>query len=320
MIVSTQYKRGWFFHPFLLKKMNDLVFHKCIIYTRMSKLLAVDLDGTLFYPKKLTRCISKKNVKFLREWIDAGNKVVLISSRSFEFVKGLQKEIDRDIDFLSSTSAQIYADGKLIRDENMPANELHEVLEHIEQKYQPIAFLVNSKESGHVIKACRDLRNSLLWFYKIWWFFQFKYRENFTVSDKAFNELVDKGEACKVMIFYGLKKNKSKISKEINKDLRDKYKDIEFSWTAQVNELTPLNCNKSAGLKIYCDYMNIDKNDVYVVGDSGNDISMFNEFHEHSYCMKHSYPAVKKYASHVISRVYKLDKLVLKGENQNETN
>ena len=122
------------------------------------------------------------------------------------------------------------------------------------------------------------------------------------------------------MIFYGLKKNKSKISKEINKDLRDKYSDIEFSWTAQVNELTPKECNKSAGLKIYCDYMNIDKNDVYVVGDSGNDISMFNEFHEHSYCMKHSYPSVKKYASHVISRVYKLDKLVLKGELLNETN
>ena len=116
----------------------------------MSKLLAVDLDGTLFYPKKLTRCISKKNVKFLREWIDAGNRVVLISSRSFEFVENLKKEIKRDVDFLSSTSAQIYADGKLIRDERMPGKDLHEVLNHIEKNYSPIAFLVNSKESGHV--------------------------------------------------------------------------------------------------------------------------------------------------------------------------
>lgn len=286
----------------------------------MSKLLAVDLDGTLFYPKKLTRCISKKNVKFLRDWIDAGNKVVLISSRSYEFVENLKKEIKRDIDFLSSTSAQIYADGKIIRDVRMPGKELREVLDHIEKNYSPIAFLVNSKESGHVIKVCQELGHGLLIFYKLWWFFQFKYREKFIVSNKAFNELVDKGEASKVMIFYGLKKNKSKISKEINKDLRDKYSDIEFSWTAQVNELTPRDCNKSAGLKIYCDYMNIDKNDVYVVGDSGNDISMFNEFHEHSYCMKHSYPSVKKYASHVISRVYKLDKLVLKGELSHETN
>ena len=117
------------------------------------------------------------------------------------------------------------------------------------------------------------------------------------------------------MIFYGLKKNKSKISKEINKELRDKYNDIEVSWTAQVNEITPLHCSKSEGLKKYCEIMNIDKDNVYVVGDSGNDISMFNDFHEHSFCMKHSYPSVKKYASHIISRVYKLDKIVLKGEN-----
>lgn len=286
----------------------------------MPKLLAVDLDGTLFYPKKLTRCISKKNVKFLREWIDAGNRVVLISSRSYEFVKNLKNEIKRDIDFLSSTSAQIEADGKLVRDVYMPNKELKAILDHIEEKYQPIAFLANSKESGHVIKACRNVNKGILIFYKIWWWFQFKYREKFTMSDEKFNDLLNNGEISKVMIFYGLKKNKSKISKEINKDLRDKFDDIEFSWTAQVNELTPKNCNKSTGLKIYCDYMNIDKNDVYVVGDSGNDISMFNEYHEHSYCMKHSYPAVKKYASHVISRVYKLDKLVLKGELLHETN
>ena len=286
----------------------------------MSKLLAVDLDGTLFYPKKFTRCISKKNVKFLREWIDAGNRVVLISSRSFEFVSKLKNEIKREVDFLSSTSAQIFANGQLIRDEKMPANELREILSHIEQKYDPICFLANSKDSGHVIKACRSVRKGLLIFYRIWWIFQFKYRERALINDNAFEKLLDSGEISKVMIFYGLKKNKSKISKEINKDLRDKYDDIEFSWTAQVNELTPKNCNKSSGLKIYCDYMNIDKNDVYVVGDSGNDISMFNEFYEHSYCMKHAYPSVKKYASHVISRVYKLDKLVLKGELSHETN
>lgn len=300
--------------------MNDLAFHKCIIYTRMSKLLAVDLDGTLFYPKKLTRCISKKNVKFLREWIDAGNRVVLISSRSFEFVSKLKDEIKRDFDFLSSTSAQIVANNKVIRDVRMPGAELKEVLTHVEEKYKPIAMLVNNKQSGHVIKSVNPIGHTVMFFYKIWWFFQFKYREKWIVDNKAFDELVDKGEASKVMIFYGLKKNKSLISKEINKDLRDKYNDIEFSWTAQVNELTPRDCNKSAGLKIYCDYMNIDKNDVYVVGDSGNDISMFSEFHEHSYCMKHAYPSVKKYASHVISRVHKLDKLVLKGELSHETN
>ena len=48
----------------------------------MSKVLAVDLDGTLFYPRKLKRCISLKNVHFLRRWIDEGNRLLVVTSRS----------------------------------------------------------------------------------------------------------------------------------------------------------------------------------------------------------------------------------------------
>ena len=125
---------------------------------------------------------------------------------------------------------------------------------------------------------------------------------------------VKEGDVYKVMIFFGLRKNKSKLSKEINKELREKYPEIESSWSLIVNELTPKDCNKGAGLERYCELTNTDPNDLLVVGDSGNDITMFNRFHENSYCMAHAYPSVKKYAKHVITRVYKLDKLVLKGE------
>ena len=61
----------------------------------MAKLLAIDLDGTLFYPKRKRKCICKKNVLFLRKWIDAGNKVVLVTSRSTQFVEKLNDEIKR---------------------------------------------------------------------------------------------------------------------------------------------------------------------------------------------------------------------------------
>ena len=42
---------------------------------------------------------------------------------------------------------------------------------------------------------------------------------------------------------------------------------------------------------------------------------MFNEFHEHSYCMSHASPTVIKYAKHVIKRVYNIkDDLLEEGE------
>ena len=112
------------------------------------------------------------------------------------------------------------------------------------------------------------------------------------------------------MNFIGLRKNKAKISKELNKEFREEFPEIESSWTIKVNELTPKGCTKGNGVERYSELMNIDKKDVYVVGDSGNDITMFEKFYEHSYCMKRGHPSVRKYAKHTISRVYKLEKLI----------
>ena len=122
------------------------------------------------------------------------------------------------------------------------------------------------------------------------------------------------GKVYKVMTFFGMGKSKRTLSKEINKELRDNFPEIESSWSLIVNELTPKGCNKGEGLEHYCNVAKIPADDVYVIGDSGNDIAMFQKFHEHSYCMAHAYPSVKKYAKYTVSRVYSLDKLVLKGE------
>ena len=90
----------------------------------MGKLLAVDLDGTLFYPKGVKRCISKKNVKFIQDFIDAGNRVVLITSRSTQFTDKLKSEIERDFDIMNCTSSQIFHDGECIRDNPLNKEDL----------------------------------------------------------------------------------------------------------------------------------------------------------------------------------------------------
>ncbi len=280
----------------------------------MGKVLAVDLDGTLFYPKKVSRCISRKNVKFLRKWVDAGNRLVLVTSRSHAFTERLYDEIQRPYDVLNCTSSQIYHDGKLIYEQKMPNEDLERILDEIEQKYHPVASFITSKDQPCVIKQQSKVNFLIQIMYRLWYIFQFSYREPSVISEELYKKELQSGDVYKVMIFFGLGKNKGKLSKEINKELREKFPEIESSWSLIVNELTPKDCNKGTGLERYCELLNIDPNDLLVVGDSGNDITMFNRFHENSYCMAHSYPGVKKYAKHVITRVYKLDKLVLKGE------
>lgn len=280
----------------------------------MNKVLAVDLDGTLFYPRKFKYCIPKKNVHFLRRWIDDGNRLVIVTSRSYEFVIRLRKEIQRPFDTLACTSSQIYQDDKLIYEKSMPNAALQTILKKIDKKYKPTAIFITTKKYSTVIYQERVLSHFMMMIYRLWYFFQFKYREPTIIDNDLFKEQLANGQIFKVMMFFGLGRSKRTLSKEINKELRENFPDIESSWSKIVNELTPKHCNKGEGIEKYCQLFNIDTKDVYVVGDSGNDITMFNRFHENSYCMSHAYPSVKKYAKHVISRVHKLEKIVLKGE------
>ncbi|MGM9874143.1 MAG: HAD-IIB family hydrolase [Bacilli bacterium] len=280
----------------------------------MSKLLATDLDGTLFYPKNISRCIPKKNVKFLRKFIDEGNKVVVVSSRSSFFTKKLSVEIDRPIDFLNCSSAEIISDGKVIRSKTIPNNVLKKILDEIDEKFKPAAFLLTSKKYPIIIKDLHRKSTFFKCFYGLYEWFQFSYREDYLLNNDIFDEEVANGEIYKVMIFYGLRRKNGEISKEINKIIRSDYPEIESSWSSILNELTPKDCSKGEGLEYYCNAKGIDPKDVYVVGDSGNDISMFNSFHENSFAMKHSSQSVQKYANHVVSRVYKIADYVLKGE------
>jgi len=280
----------------------------------MSKLLALDLDGTLFYPHRFFRCVPKKNVKFLRKWIDAGNEVVLVSSRGPETMEKIKEEIDRDVDFISYTSSYIVAKGEVIKDEPVKNDLAELVVAMIEKEHNPIAILGNFGGRPLAIKSVKGAGKILLGLYWLYWFFQGKKHEKYILNNKVFDEYLKHDNVYKVMVFFGFSKKGKNYAKNINKEIRETIPQIESSWAGPTIEVTPQNCSKGKGLEYYCEHLGINKKDVYVVGDSGNDINMFKLFNENSYVMKHAYPSVKKHAKHVISRVYKLDKILLNKE------
>lgn len=298
----------------------DYTKNKCFLLTRvynigiMAKLLATDLDGTLFFPRQTRRCIPKKNVKFLQKWIDQGNRAVLITSRSSKFLERLTKEIQRPVDFLACSSAEIIVDGKLIKESFIDNQLLTDLLNDISKKYNPLAYMLTTKDYPLIIKQNKKVNVFFKLLYKLYYFFQFKYREDYVMDSDVFDEQLANGKCLKVMVVFGIGKSKNQLSKEINKALRERFPIIEASWSDIVIELTPKGCSKGDGLEYYCNAQNIDSKDVYVVGDSGNDIAMFTKFHENSYCMAHAFTSVRKYAKNAISRVYNLDKIVLEGE------
>ncbi len=280
----------------------------------MGKLLAIDLDGTLFFPKSNKRLVSKKNAKFVQDFIDAGNRVVFVTSRSLNIVDYLKEVIQRDFDIIICSSSRILAHGEMIKDTPMDRESLKGVFNFLEENVHPVAYFMTTKNYPLLVKQVKKISGFELWMYKTYLKHHKEYQEAYNLDINLFNEELENGNIYKVMIFYGLGRSKKKISKEVNKVLRENYPGIESSWSIIVNELTPLNCNKGDGLEYYCQHEGINKDDVSVIGDSGNDIAMFNKFHDHSYVMAHAYPSVKKYAKHTVRRVYSLRKYVLKGE------
>ena len=110
----------------------------------MSKILACDLDGTLFYPKGRKQLISDKNIVFLRKFIDSGNRVVFVSSRGRETIEKAIKEVDRSIDYISVNGCVICVDGNIVRDTSIPNNTLEYIVNNIVKDHKPLALLSSS--------------------------------------------------------------------------------------------------------------------------------------------------------------------------------
>lgn len=284
----------------------------------MAKVLACDLDGTLLYPKPFKTIIPKKNLIFIRKWIDAGNRFVVVSSRGKHFMEWLEDEIQRPFDYIACTSALISINGKIVKDTPMDNKKLIKIVKVINDKYHPLAFVATSEPNPLVIRNNSVSGFFLMILYKLFWYSQRKAKEPYVLSNEEFDRQIKKEKIYKLIVFFGIGRNKKTLSKQINNDLREMFDDVESSWSSIVNELTPKDCSKGSGLEFYCKYLNIKHSDVYVVGDSGNDITMFKPFYENAYAMKKAYPSVKKYAKHSIGKVYKLEKILLKEKKENE--
>lgn len=285
----------------------------------MGKVLALDLDGTLFYPRGHKRLVSKKNKDFIKRFINEGNKVVLVSSRTSDFCEKVLDELQLPIDYIALTGSIIKADGVVMQDLSIPNDNLKSILKGIRRQYKPIAFILTCKGQPLILKAFIKVGKLLEKGYLFWYKMAFGiYREQFVADAKLFRKELESGTLYSVKCFFGFGKKNNKLTKQINKEIIEKYPSIESSWLGIALEISPHGCNKGDALKTYLKFIKHENNnDVYVVGDSGNDITMFKAFKETSFVMSHAYPSVKKYASHKISRVYKLDKYLLE-RSQNE--
>lgn len=283
----------------------------------MKKVIATDLDGTLFYPKKRMKMIPKKNIQFLRHFIEEGGHVLLVTGRNLPYTNKVVEKIGYSLDVIGCNAGFIKVGDEFIRKMFLPQAQISQVLEDAQQKFGCNYYTLMSEDQSLVLGGKKaNWLVSLI--YRLVYKFQGVYAEKYVISNETFKEEIEKGRVYKMMLFFGLGRKGRNRACEANKYIRKTYPHVEASWADSFIELTASGATKAEGIKEYCKRMNIDCDDVIVVGDSGNDISMFNAF-ENSFCMKHASKKVKKYAKYHIDMVADLEKFVFeKGEMKNE--
>lgn len=276
----------------------------------MIKVIATDLDGTLFYPQRRRRMIPRKNIELVNTFANQGGRIVLVSGRSVHYSEKVFAVLGRQVDFIGCNSAVIQIDGKIVEEVFLP-NDFPEILDEIQKKYPLRGYMLMSKDVPLAL-ATPIKRGLLKWFYNFYYRLQGIYRENYVVDDKVWSEQLHSGKLYKFMLYFGITHRGKVRAMQANKYIRAHFPMIEASWSNGFIEITGKNVSKADGLHKYCAYLNIAEDDIIVVGDSGNDISMFNAFHENSYCMEHASAKVKKYAKHTLKQFSDLSAKVIK--------
>lgn len=272
----------------------------------MKSLLATDLDGTLFYPQRKITMIPQRNVTFLRRYIDRGGTVVLVTSRNRDYADRVIAKIKRPLDIIGGNGTYIIIDGKTVQDECLQNRLAEDLFNFVEQHFQIRAWMLQSREKGLVLYVgnLSFLKKKMYQLYYAW---QGVYKEPYLFGNDLFRDQLKNAQLYKLMMYFGFPKDASENAKKTNVYIREHYPSVESSWIRQFIEITPLGCNKGDALKKYCAIKGFQVEDVHVVGDSGNDITMFKSF-PNSYCMDHASPAVKKYARHIIGKIPDLER------------
>lgn len=275
------------------------------------KVICTDLDGTLFYPKDNIKVISKKNLYFLQSFIDNGGKVVLVSGRSHSYGLKVKKIINRNVDIIAFNGASIYKDEEVIYKSAISNLDVKNIIEDIFNSFKVIAAIIFTDE-GIYLRGKKDDSKIFNFCAKVYLDWQKNYAENFHIGKTKYQHALENSNIYKVLLFFGLTKGAKNRAMETNKILRNTYKNLEASWASSCIEITAKDISKGDAVTKYMNYCSLNKDDIYVVGDSGNDISMFKNFYENSFVMSHSSKVVKKYAKYTLVKFEDLSRYISK--------
>lgn len=265
----------------------------------MHKLVISDMDGTLTYNIEQNNEydpshseLPEKNKEALLAFLAQGGIFAVSTGRLLPDILGVTGPvISEKIYKLTQNGSFLFdKDNKLVYKNTYPKKLLVETIQQMEAANIPFAC---STYNSHYYKKATGIE----------------------LIDKVFGKITPKIEVEDPSIIYTqevaniclvnnsteeTKRAFKKISALLNTDVLNNQ--ITGPYSIDIN---PKSVSKGNGANYLSDKLGIQAQDVAVVGDSFNDLSMFKNY-EHSYCMSHSDEELRKQATNTIDMFYEV--------------
>lgn len=279
----------------------------------MIKALATDLDGTLFYPKRKLRLLKSKNRKFLKKLLASKTEIVLVTGRNKSIAKKIERRIKSKerISMVGCSGSLVIHKGEIIREKPMDKDRIKKLLLEFDKEPQIKSVVFMGNFRGMLIDNTH-VPSIFLPFVYVALKCQGAYYEHSRFGRKRILEMLDDPESkvYKVMPLFATSEHSKKgyqKAKEFSIKAREEFKgSFEFFESGTAVEILADGVNKAESLRELFRKYDIKDDEVIVVGDSGNDIPMLEEF-PNSFVMSQAPDYVKSHAKHEIQYVYQLD-------------
>lgn len=269
----------------------------------MIKLIASDLDGTLLdEPNR----ISKINLDAIEQAYQKGAKFCFATGRDLYSVGPIASLLKYPPVLVLGNGSEVYDENKNLLFQDFFKNEHLEEVCNIMDKHD-VSYMIFTTDGFYTTKDPSEVRKRFL--IRIAKIRDAETARIFETSkEKPCNNLIqitDINEFCKekkILKVEGFNINQEPVD-AVKKDL-EKFTDLSHLSTGRNNvEVTNLTATKGIALKKYCELTNIKEDEVMVIGDSHNDLSMFENF-KYSFAPSNSTKEVLEKAYKVVGDCY----------------
>lgn len=263
------------------------------------QLIVSDLDGTLYYDgEKSTNELPDFNVEAIRNWQKAGYRFMLATGRTGTTADYFKQKYDLDVDMIACNGGKIILNKQTVYHNDISLENIIRMQKLLAPYGDEIDFVLDMDTH---YKAALHLDGIIA--------HNYNQTNTLLITIDEYCKLEDPAPCTKIFIPMKYAERQDFFVDLINQEFKD-----EFSF-ARSSKITLECCNrgihKGSALIELSKILNIDLDEIAVIGDEENDIEMLKTAFN-SFVMSHARDCIKAYAKHEIDSVADLVNLCLK--------